>query len=203
LYMNIEIREERDSDYQETENVTREAFWDMYKPGCVEHLLLHQLRRSKAFIPELDYVALDNGKIVGNIVYSRAVVKNDDDESEVLCMGPLCVWPSYQGKGIGSLLLRTTIEKAKSLKYRAVIIFGNPDYYNKFGFSNAALYKIKTAQGDNFDAFMALELFDGGLGGINGRFCEDEAFEIKEEELEKFDSRFPYKEKHVREGQLK
>jgi predicted N-acetyltransferase YhbS len=201
--MSIEIREERDDDYQETENVTREAFWDIYKPGCDEHLVLHQIRQSKAFIPELDYIASDNGKIVGNVVYTKAVVKNDHNESEVLCMGPLCVLPSYQGRGIGSLLLQTTLEKAKSSGYRAVVIFGNPDYYGKFGFSKAESYGIKTAHGENLDAFMVVELFNGGLDGINGRFCEDKAFEIKEEELEKYDSRFPYKEKHVREGQFK
>lgn len=201
--MDIEIRREEESDYRETENVTREAFWDIYKPGCDEHLLLHQLRQSEAFVPELDYVACDKGRIVGNIVYSKAVIRDDDNETEVLCMGPLCVLPSYQRKGIGSLLLRTTIEKARSLKYRAIVIFGNPAYYHRFGFSNAQSYGIKTAQGDNFEAFMVLELFHGGLNGVQGSFHEDRAFEIREEELEKFDSRFPPREKHIREGQFR
>jgi predicted N-acetyltransferase YhbS len=201
--MNIEIRNERETDYPETENITREAFWDVYKPGCDEHLVLHQLRLSKAFVPELDFVACDNGKVIGNIVYSKAVVKDGDNESEVLCMGPLCVLPEYQNKGIGSLLLRTTLEKATSLGFRAVIIYGNPPYYHKFGFVSAEAFGIKTKEGLNFDAFMALELYKGALEGITGSFFEDKAFEIKEEELEKFESRYPHKEKHVREGQLK
>jgi predicted N-acetyltransferase YhbS len=201
--MNIEIRNERETDYPETENITREAFWDVYKPGCDEHLVLHQLRLSKAFVPELDFVACDNGKVIGNIVYSKAVVKDSDNATEVLCMGPLCVLPEYQKKGIGSLLLRTTLEKATSLGFRAVIIYGNPLYYHKFGFVSAEAFGIKTKEGLNFDAFMALELYKGALEGINGSFFEDKAFEIKEEELEKFESRYPHKEKHVREGQLK
>lgn len=201
--MHIEIRREEVKDHQEAENITREAFWDLYKPGCVEHLLLHQIRRSKAFIPELDYVACDQGRIVGNIVYTKAYVKDGERTTEVLCMGPLSVLPSHQRQGIGSLLLRTTIEKARSLGYRAVLIFGNPAYYRRFGFSKAESLGIKTAHGENLDAFMALELSPGALGGIRGSFCEDQAFDIKQEELEQFDSRFPQKEKHVRDGQLK
>jgi predicted N-acetyltransferase YhbS len=201
--MNIEIRNEREKDYSETENITREAFWDIYKPGCDEHLLLNQLRRSNAFIPELDLVACDDGKIIGNIVYTKAMVKEGDNETEVLCMGPLCVLPEYQKKGVGSLLMRTTIEKARSLGYRAVIIYGNPPYYHRFGFVSAETHGIKTAQGINFDAFMALELYKGALDGVTGNFFEDKAFEIKGEELEEFDKSFPPREKHVREGQLK
>jgi len=201
--MNIEIRNEIENDYSETENITREAFWDVYKPGCNEHLVLHNLRLSTAFIPELDFVACDNGKVIGNIVYSKAVVTDGNKKTDVLCMGPLCVLPEYQKKGIGSLLLKTSIKKATSLGFRAVIIFGNPAYYHRFGFASAEAFGIKTKEGLNFDAFMALELFKGALEGINGSFFEDKAFEVKEEELEKFESRYPHKEKHVREGQLK
>jgi predicted N-acetyltransferase YhbS len=201
--VNVELREERISDYSETENLTREAFWDVYKPGCDEHLVLHQLRQSKAFIPELDYVACDNGRIVGNIVYTKAVVKSSNNESEVLCMGPLCVSLLSQKKGIGSLLLQSTIKIAKSLGYAAVIIFGNPDYYHRFGFKDAKEYNIQTAEGQNFDAFMALDLSDDGLRNVKGKFFMDEAFRVDEENLEKFELNFPYKEKHIKEGQLK
>ncbi|HQG30352.1 MAG TPA: N-acetyltransferase [Deltaproteobacteria bacterium] len=107
--MDIEIRRKEESDHRETGSITREAFWDLYRPGCVEHLLVHRLRRSEAFIPELDYVACDEGRIVGSIVSSKALAIDDDgNESKVLSMGPLCVLLSYQGNGIGSLLLRTT-----------------------------------------------------------------------------------------------
>jgi predicted N-acetyltransferase YhbS len=117
-------------------------------------------------------------------------------------MGPLCVSPSYQNKGIGSALLRTTLELAGRMGYKGVVIFGNPKYYHRFGFRNAQEYAIQTAQGDNFDAFMALELVENGLQRVGGRFYEDEAFTMDAAEFEQYDQRFPYREKHKRAGQL-
>ncbi|MEN6310201.1 MAG: N-acetyltransferase [Acidobacteriota bacterium] len=153
---------------------------------------------------ELDHVACRDGDVVGNIVYSRAkVVDGENGEFEVLCMGPLAVLPSFQGQGIGSLLMNRTIGRARELGFKAILIFGNPKYYQRFGFVNAKKYGITTASGENFDAFMALELFDGALDGITGKFFEDQVFEIKDDELEAFEREFPYKEKHVTETQLK
>lgn len=201
---NILIRLENNEDYRETEIMVREAFWDVYKPGCNEHLVLHKLRKISAFIQELDFVACDNDKIVGSIVYSKAkIINKQNKEFTVLCMGPLGVLPSYQGRGIGSLLMKQSISKAKLLGYKAVIIFGNPNYYRRFGFENAEKYNIQTAQGDNFDAFMVLELYDDSLNGIQGKFFDDPVFRIETKELELFEKEFSYKEKHVTDTQLK
>ena len=105
-HMYIELRLEQPSDYQETENVTREAFWNLHSPGCDEHYLLHIMRDCPAFVPELDVVAAYGGKIVGNIVYAKAVIKADNgNEYEVLGLGPISVLPEYQGKGIGGRLI--------------------------------------------------------------------------------------------------
>ena len=118
--------------------MTREAFWDLYKPGYDEHLVLHKIRKVPAFVKELDFVSCDEDTIVGNIIYSRAKVLNEENkEFEVLCMGPLTVLPSYQKQGIGFLLMNYSIEKARQLGYKGIIIFGNPDYYHRFGFVNA------------------------------------------------------------------
>lgn len=202
--MNITIRLENAKDYFETEYITREAFWDVYHPGCMEHLVLHNFREVPAFVRELDFVACDEERIVGNVVCSKAKVINDDkQEYEVLCMGPLAVLPEYQGKGIGSLLIKTTINKAQKLGYKGIVIYGNPAYYHRFGFVNAEKFGIKTSSGENFDYFMALELSVGSLQGISGNFYEDEAFNVNDEELEVFDKAFPYKEKHVTATQLK
>ncbi|QTL97530.1 GNAT family N-acetyltransferase [Iocasia frigidifontis] len=201
---NILIRLETQEDYSETENMIREAFWDVYKPGCDEHLVLHKLRQVSAFVEELDLVACDNNKIVGNIVYSKAkIMNNQNQEFTVLCMGPLGVLPSYQGRGIGSLLIKQSISKAKLLGYKAVVIFGDPNYYRRFGFENAEKYNIQTAQGENFDAFMVLELYDDSLNGIQGKFFDDPVFRIQSEELELFEKEFPYKVKHIIDTQLK
>lgn len=202
--MNISIRPEEENDFKSVEYMTREAFWDLYKPGCNEHLLVHKVRKVPAFIKELDLIACDKDRIVGNIIYSKAkVINKENTEFEVLCMGPIAVLPSYQKQGIGSLLMEHSIEKARQLGYKAIIIFGNPDYYHRFGFRNAGEYDIQTSAGDNFDAFMALELYNGSLKGISGKFYEDEVFKIEEEELENFEKQFPHKEKHVTDTQLK
>ncbi len=202
--MNINIRLEVEKDYEEVENLTREAFWDMYQPGCDEHLLAHKLRNVSAFIPELDFVAELDGQIVGNILYSKAIITSEKgEEHEVVTFGPLSVLPSHQKTGIGSKLIKYTIELAKAMGYKAVVIFGNPAYYHRFGFVNAEEFHITTSDGGNFDAFMVLELFEGALRGISGRFHEDAVFQIDNAELEDFEKKFPYKEKHITDTQFR
>ncbi|MFZ5967074.1 MAG: GNAT family N-acetyltransferase [Bacillota bacterium] len=202
--MNILIRLEKENDYADVEYMTREAFWNVYRPGCDEHLIIHKMRKVSAFVKELSFVACDNDKIVGSIIYSKAKIINDENkEFVVLCMGPLGVLPSYRRQGIGSLLMNYSIEKAKRLGYEAIIIFGNPEYYHRFGFINAKEYGIQTSTGKNFEAFMALELCEGRLNDISGKFYEDEVFHIEKEELETFEKEFPYKEKSVSDTQLK
>jgi predicted N-acetyltransferase YhbS len=202
--MNITIRNESPEDYRATEILVREAFWDVYKPGCDEHFLLHNLRKSPAFVKELDLLACDNDKIIGSIAYSKAKIINDQKaEFTVLCMGPLAVLPEYQKKGIGSLLINISLEKAKSLDYNGVIIFGNPAYYRRFGFKNAKEFNIQTSEGKNLEPFMALELSENSLNSIEGKFFEDTVFKINEEELELFEKDFPFKEKHETDTQIK
>jgi len=201
--LNITIRLSEPADFRETENVTREAFWNLFQPGCDEHLILHQLRESEDFVPELDLVAIIGNQIVGNIVYSRAILRNEDSEYSVLCMGPLCVLPEYQCRGIGMRLMEASIDKARDLGYLAVIIFGHPGYYQRFGFREAGEYGIQTAEGKNMEAFMALDLRGGGLPDISGRFYESGAFQSKKEILEDFEKGFPPKEKKVLPGQFR
>jgi predicted N-acetyltransferase YhbS len=202
--LTISIRLEEENDYRDVEYITREAFWNVYKPGCVEHLIVHKIRKVPAFLQELCFVACNNNKIIGNIIYSKAkVTDSKNQEFEVLCMGPIGVLPSYQGQGIGSLLMNYSIEMAKQLGHKAIIIFGNPNYYHRFGFINAQEYGIQTSWGENFEEFMALELYDGGLNNISGKFYEDEVFKINQNELEIFEKDFPYKEKRVTDTQLK
>lgn len=202
--MKITVRLEEENDHRKVEFLTREAFWNVYKPGCDEHLLVHNIRKVSAFIKELSFVACDDDEIVGNIIYSEAKVINDkNNEFEVLCLGPIGVLPSYQGQGIGSLLMNYSIEKARQLGYKGVILFGKPSYYQRFGFIDAKEYGIKTSSGENFEEFMGLEFYDGALKGISGKFYEDEIFKIEKDELELFENDFPYKEKRVTDTQLK
>ena len=202
--MNISIRLEKEKDYRTVEYLTREAFWDLYHPGCNEHLIVHKIRKVPAFVKELSFIASIEDRIVGSIIYSRAkVIDGKNNVFEVLCMGPVSVLPSFQRKGIGSLLMRHSIEKAKELGFKAIVLFGDPKYYQRFGFVNAKTFGIQTSSGENFDAFMALELRDGALNGISGRFYESQAFKVEDKELERFEREFPYKEKHVTDTQFK
>lgn len=201
--MVISVRLENEKDLKTVENLVRESFWDLYKPGCDEHLIVHKLRDSPDIVKELDLVACDEDTVIGNIIYSRAKVVNDEKiESEVLCMGPIAVLPSHQKKGIGFLLMERSIEKARQLGYSGIIIFGNPEYYQRFGFVNAKEYGIHIPTGENFDAFMALELDKGSMKNTSGKFYASDLFEVSEEELENFEKGFPKKEKHVTDTQL-
>ncbi len=195
--MNISIRNETPTDYRIVEELTREAFWgNMDHPTCDgEHLLVHKLRNLPSFVPELDFVAEAEGKIVGHIIYSLAkVMTPDDQEVKVLNFGPLSVHPGYKGMGVGSALMRHSIAQAARLGYRAIIFYGHPDYYPRFGFRRASRYDIVSAGGSSRDALMAMELYDGALDGITGRYIEDDAYEVDPEEMAEFEKRFPYKE---------
>ena len=195
--MNISIRNETPADYRIVEELTREAFWgNIDHPTCDgEHLLVHKLRDLPSLVPELDFVAEVEGKIAGHVIYSLAkVMTPDDQEVKVLNFGPLSVHPNYQRMGVGSALMRHSIAEAARLGYRAIIFYGHPDYYPRFGFRRASRYGIVSADGRSLDALMAMELYDGALDGITGRYIEDEVYEVDPGEMAEFEKEFTYKE---------
>ena len=192
----ITLRNETSSDYGTVENLTREAFWNQYAPGCSEHYLLHLMRDSDAFIRELDVVAEVDGKIVGNIVYTRAKIVGDDGECfDVISFGPIAVLPEYQGRGIGGRLIEHTKKLALAMGYRAILIYGDPDLYSRFGFVQAEAYGIGTPDNMYVAALQAFELHPGALAGCTGRFYEDSLFEVDPQAAEEFDRSFPDKER--------
>lgn len=202
--MNLLIKQTSQDEFYISKNITREAFWNVYKPGCSEHLVLHNLRKSQSYVKELDLVAICDHQVVGNIISTKAkIVDPQNNECEILCVGPLSVLPGYQKRGIGGKLLTESIRLARALEYRAMVLFGNPEYYHRFGFKNAVEYSITTKDDQNFEPFMALELFDGALSNVRGRFYEDESFMVNEEELSNFEGQFSYKEKQVTITQIK
>ena len=137
------IRNELKSDYREVEELTREAFWNLYTPGCNEHYLLHILRQHEDYIPELDFVAEVDGKIVGNIIYSKAkLIDEKGYEKSILSFGPLSVLPAYQRMGIGKSLLEHSFEKALEMGYDTIVIFGHPGNYIARGFKSCKKYNI-------------------------------------------------------------
>jgi predicted N-acetyltransferase YhbS len=200
--MDIKLRLEEEKDYSIVENLTREAFWNVYKPGCDEHLLIHNMRNVNEFIKELDYVAIYNNEIVGNIIYAKSKIIAEIKEYEVLTFGPLSVLPKYQKKGIGGKLINHTIKLSKEMGFKAIIIYGNPKCYEKFGFKNTKEYGITDMEGNYNDALMMLELLPNALENINGKFFEGEIYKINKEELETFEKGFPHKEKLVLDTQI-
>ena len=194
--MNIKLRTEEPADYRETENVTREAFWNRYSPGCCEHYLLHVMRDSPAFVPELDLVAVHDERIVGHVVSLRAVLHGDDGtDYEVLSLGPISVLPEYQRQGIGGRLIARTRELARAMGFRAILLCGDPDYYLYQEFVPAEMLGIRTADNMYATALHVCELYEGALSGVRGRYAEDPVYEIDESAAEAFDRSFPAKEK--------
>jgi len=200
--MNIYIRRETPADYRTVEELTREAFWAFWEPNqtiCNEHLLVNRLRSAQSFVPELDFVAEQDGKIVGHIIYTKSKIIDDaGHEYETLTFGPLSVLPECQNRGIGKALMLRSFDEATLLGYRAVLIFGHPDYYPRVGFRRAAEFGITTSDGNVFDPFMVYTLYDGALDGIHGRYFIDPVYEqLTEDDALEFDKQFPSKEPHI------
>ncbi len=199
---NLIIRNERGKDYRNIEQLIREAFWNLYVPGCNEHFVLHNLRNSNDFIPELDFVAEKEGQIVGQIVYSRGIIKCKHGEGkEVISFGPVSVLPAFQKEGIGSALINHTINLAKDMGYPAICIYGDPRYYSRFGFRCAEKYDIKTSDDKFAVALQVLELKKGALNNIPGKFIESTAFAVDENQFAQYDATFPFKEKAENDSQ--
>lgn len=193
----IIIREERVEDYKETELVTMRAFWNEHFPGCNEHYLVHVLRDSEDYLPQLSRVAELDGKIVGAIFYTKAWVIEHDQKHEIVTFGPLCVEPTAQGLGVGGKLLHETYKLVKEAGYPGICIFGEPEYYPKHGFKTCDHFGITDAEGNNYDALMGYEVTQNGFKNITGKFEESKVFEQcdDEEAIAEYEKQFPAYEK--------
>ncbi len=164
--MELTIRNETENDFRTVEELTREAFWNLYFPGCVEHYLVHIMRDHPDFLKELDFVAEVDGKIVGNIMYTRSwLIDELGGELEIVSFGPVCVLPELQRKGVGGALIRHTLELATAQGAKAVVILGDPHNYCKHGFKSSKDLNISDLNGDYPNGMLALELEAGALAG--------------------------------------
>ena len=198
----VVIKEETKEDYYAVELLTQRAFWNKHQPGCDEHYLVYKLRQDKDYIPEISRIALYKGAVIGCIIYTRAKVVDEDRTHEVITFGPLCVEPIWQGCGVGEYLLKETMQLAKDMGYKGIVIFGEPDYYPRLGFKTCDNFNITTSDGKNFDAFMAIELTEGGMRGVKGKFYEAEVFEqLPKDEVEAYTKKFPPLTKQKYPGQ--
>ena len=192
------IRLETEKDYREVENLAREAFWNLSFPGCDEHYFIHVLRSHEAFIPELDYVIEADGKIIGSIMYSKAeLIDENGNIKPIVSMGPLCIHPDYQRKGLSRILLEFTFELVKNMGYDTVINFGNPDYYVARGYKSCKKYNI-CFEGDVFPAALLVKtLTEDALDGRKWFYHPNNADApcADTDAVAEFDKLFPPKEK--------
>ena len=205
----IVIRRETEKDYRAVENLVREAFWNVYRPGCSEHYVLHRLRDDAAFVPELDFVMEKDGVLIGQNVFVRAHIQSDDGrEIPIMAMGPICIAPEYKRQGYGKRLLDYSVEKAAAFGCGALCFEGNIDFYGKSGFTFASRFGLRYHDlPEDADAsfFLCRELIPGYLDGVTGVYTPPEGYFSAEREPEafaQFDAQFPPKEKQKLPGQL-
>ncbi len=192
----IIIRLEKPEDYRNVEELNREAFWNHFVPGGDEHYLVHTMRSHPDFVPELAFVAEKNGEIIGNIMYSRSVLRADTGrEIPVLIIGPVAVTPRLQRMGLGKKLILHSLQAAREMGFAAVFLYGDPAYYSRHGFECTVKYKIRNADGVYPVAMQVLALQDHALDGMQGVLIESPVFLIDAEKAELFDANFPPKEK--------
>ena len=203
---NIIIRLEKKEEHREVENMVRESFWNVYRPGCLEHYVLNQLRDDSAFVRELDFVMEQDGKLIGQNMFMRAEIKADDGRAiPIMAMGPICITPELKRKGYGKTLLDFSLKKAQELGCGAVCFEGNIDFYGKSGFVQASEFAIRyhgLPEGEDASFFLCKELIPGYLDGISGEYAPPQGYFIDEAEAEEFDKEFPVKEKLKLPGQI-
>ena len=200
------IRLEEKKDYAKVENLVRESFWNVYRPGCLEHFVLHVLREDPAFVKELDFVMEKDGELIGQNMFMETVIDADDGRRiPVLTMGPIGITPALKRQGYGKKLLDYSLERAAALGYGAVLFEGNIGFYGHSGFTYARSFGIRyhdLPEGADDSFFLCKELIQGYLDDVTGVYQTPRGYYVDEEAAEAFDRSFPPKVKRKLPGQL-
>lgn len=184
----LTIRNERPEDFEQVETLTRKAFYNQYVPGCFEHYLVHIMREHEDFVSELDFVLELDGKIVGNIMYTKAKLVDEQGQTkQILTFGPICVDPAHQRKGYGKKLIQHSFERAKELGYDVVVIFGSPSNYVSSGFRSCKRYNVCMENGKFPAAMLVRELAPNALDGRRWFYYDSPVMAIDEEEAQRYD----------------
>lgn len=202
VLMTISIRQETPSDYRRVEEITREAFWNLYFPGCSEHYVVHHMRQDEAFLAELSFVIEKEGEIVGSIFYTRSQIIGQDQTLDTISFGPVSIKPGLHRQGLGKQLIEYSIEKAKSLGHKVIVTLGYPYHYEPYGFKSGKHYNVSMADGKYYKGLLVLPLEEHALEGISGYASfADVLDDVDKDDLEKFDLQFPKKEKAYKPSQ--
>ena len=200
------IRLEEKNDYAKVENLVRESFWNVYRPGCLEHFVLHVLREDPAFVKELDFVMEKDGELIGQNMFMETVIDADDGRQiPVLTMGPIGITPAFKRQGYGKALLDDSLKRAAELGYGAVLFEGNIGFYGHSGFTYAREFGIRyhdLPEGADDSFFLCRELIEGYLEGVTGVYQTPRGYYVDEKAAEEFDKAFPPKEKLRLPGQI-
>ena len=200
------IRQEKKEDYAEVENLVREAFWNVYRPGCSEHFVIHVLRDDPAFVKELDFVMEQDGRLIGQNMFMKTVINADDGRDiPVLTMGPIGILPELKRQGYGKILLDHSLEQAAAMGFGAVLFEGNIGFYGKSGFDYARKFGIRyhdLPEGADDSFFLCKELIPGYLSGVTGVYQTPPGYYVDDSDVEAFDRAFPPKEKLKLPGQI-
>ena len=203
---NIIIRRETPADYTAVEQLTRDAFWNVYRPGCLEHYVVHVLRGDPAFVPELDLVMERDGQLIGHVMYMRSAIAADDGRViPTMTFGPISIRPDLQRQGLGKRLLDHSMVRAGELGAGALCIEGSLDFYGKSGFVAAGTRGIRyhgEPEQELVPYFLLKELRPGFLDGVSGVYHTPQGYYVDEAAAEAFDQNFPPKEKLKLPGQL-
>ena len=200
------IRKETNADHRAVEFLIRESFWNVYRPGCSEHYVMHVLRDDPAFVQELDFVMEQDGCLIGQNMFMRTVIEADDGRTiDVLTMGPICITPALKRQGYGKILLDYSLKQAAEMGFGAVLFEGDIGFYGKSGFDYASRFGIRYHDlPEDADAsfFLCKELIRGYLGGVTGVYLTPQGYYVDDADVETFDRDFPPKEKLKLPGQI-
>ena len=200
------IRLEKKEEYRDVEYLVRESFWNVYRPGCSEHYVIHVLREDPAFVKELDLVMERGGKLIGQNMFMKTIINADDGRViQVLTMGPIGIVPELKRQGYGKMLLDHSLEQAAAMGFGAVLFEGNIGFYGKSGFNYARDFGIRyhdLPEGADDSFFLCKELIPGYLRGVTGVYQTPAGYYVDDKDVEEFDKAFPHKEKLKLPGQL-
>lgn len=198
----IKIRNERKSGYGTVEKITRDAFYNLYVPGCTEHYLVHIMREHEDFIPELDFVLELDGDIIGNVMYTKSKLTDESgNQKEILTFGPLSILPGYQRMGYGKMLLEHSFEKAVAMGYDTIVIFGSPTNYVSRGFQSCKKYQVSVDNGKYPAAMMVKELVPNVLAGKKWVYRDSPVMAVNEEDAQRYDDTLEKLEKKYQPSQ--
>ncbi len=200
------IRLEKEEDYRTVENLVRESFWNVYRPGCSEHFVIHELRNDPDFVKELDFVMEQHGKLIGQNMFMKTIIEADDGRTvPILTMGPICITPELKRRGYGKILLDHSLKKAAETGFGAVLFEGNIAFYGKSGFTYAGQFGIRyhdlPADADA-SFFLCKELIPGYLDGVTGVYQTPQGYYVSDAAVDEFDKDFPKKVKLKLPGQI-